>query len=34
MPEVLKYIQIDDIVLDFINKLYINSEQPGPMEHF
>ena len=28
MPEVLKYVLIDDIVLDIINKSYINSEQP------
>ena len=28
MPEVLKYVPIDDIVLDIINKSYINSEQP------
>ena len=27
MPEVLKYVLIDDIVLDIINKSYINSEQ-------
>ena len=26
--EVLKYVQIDDIMLDIINKYYINSEQP------
>ena len=28
MPEVLKYVPIDEIVLDVINKSYINSEQP------
>ena len=28
MPEVLKYVPIDEIVLDIINKSYINSEQP------
>ena len=27
MPEVLKYVPIDEIVLDIINKSYINSEQ-------
>ena len=27
MPEVLKYVPNDDIVLDIINKSYINSEQ-------
>ena len=27
MPEVLKYVPIDDIVLDIINNYYINSEQ-------
>ena len=27
MPKVLKYIPIDDIVRDIINKSYINSEQ-------
>ena len=29
MPEVLKYVPIDEIVLDIINKTYINSEQPN-----
>ena len=28
MPEVLKYVPIDEIVLDIINKSYINSKQP------
>ena len=28
MPEVLKCVPIDEIVLDIINKSYINSEQP------
>ena len=28
MPEVLKYVPIDDIMLDIINKSYINSKQP------
>ena len=28
MPEVLKYVPIGEIVLDIINKSYINSEQP------
>ena len=29
MPEVLKYVPIDDIVLNIITNSYINSEQPG-----
>ena len=28
MPEVLKYVPIDDIILNIINKSYINSKQP------
>ena len=28
IPEVLKYVPIDEIVLDIINKSHINSEQP------
>ena len=28
MPEVLKFVTIDNIVLGIINKYYINSEQP------
>ena len=28
MPEVLKCVPINDIMLDIINKSYINSEQP------
>ena len=27
MPEVIRYVPIDEIVLDIINKSYINSEQ-------
>ena len=28
MPEVLKYVQINDIMLDIINKSFENCEQP------
>ena len=30
MPDVLKYVPINDIVLDIITNSYINSEQPDP----
>ena len=30
ISEVLKYVPIDDMLLDIINKYYINSEQPNP----